>query len=253
MGSAFAQRMLRDTAADAPTAAASFVAVIAVTEADRVFDALAAARIPTDDAYGLCLRWESALEAACKRLVAVVRRGGSLAERIPAWRTALGELADRAAEADAAEGDAALATVERLGIEPGVARSLRALESLRGELEIVRMAEDRRLPLADAAFLYRKVAEVLDFSILEQWFAAVPGDDRWEKRAAEGLREDAAAARRRMAATIFARPEREIGERLTAFMREHETEIGGLRALIEDFASRRQISVAAIWINKEFS
>ena len=108
------------------------------------------------------------------------------------------------------------------------------------------MAEDRRLPLADAAFLYRKVAEILDFSILEQWFAAVPGDDRWEKRAAEGLREDSAAARRRMAATIFARPEREIGERLTAFVREHETEIGGLRALIEDFASRRQISVAAM-------
>src|SRR5439155_17964140 len=41
MGASFAQRMARDTAADAAIAVASFVAVVAVAEADRIFDALA--------------------------------------------------------------------------------------------------------------------------------------------------------------------------------------------------------------------
>jgi NAD-specific glutamate dehydrogenase len=108
------------------------------------------------------------------------------------------------------------------------------------------VAEERRLPLGDAAFLYRKSGEILDFGILDQWFAAVPGDDRWEKRAAEGLREDLSAARRRMAARIFSRTEREIGERFRAFAAGCDAEISRLRGLIEDLASRRQISIAAM-------
>jgi glutamate dehydrogenase len=246
MGSAFAQRMARDTAADGPSAVASFVAVVAVSEADRVFDALAATSIPTDDAYALCLRWEAAVESACKLLVGVLSRPGPIGERIDEWRRALTELADRFAGEVAAEADAAVTRLERLGIEPGIARSLHALERLRGELEIVRVAEDRRLPLGDAAFLYRKAGEILDFGVLDQWFATVPGDDRWEKRAAEGLREDLSAARRRMAAGIFGRPEREISDRFRAFAAGHETEFGRLRGLIEDLASRRQISIAAM-------
>src|SRR5207249_9197067 len=117
---------------------------ISVSEADRVFDALASASIPTDDAYALCLRWEAAVESACKLLVGVLSRPGPIGERIDEWRRALTELADRFAGEVAAEADAAVTRLERLGIEPGIARSLHALERLRGELEIVRVAEDRR-------------------------------------------------------------------------------------------------------------
>jgi NAD-specific glutamate dehydrogenase len=238
--------MARDTAADGPTAVASFVAVVAVSEADRVFDALAAAPIPTDDAYALCLRWEAAVESVCKLLVAVLNRPRPMSERIDSWRRALTELADGAGGESVPGGDAAVTRLERLRVEPRIARSLHALEGLRGELEIVRVAEDRRLPLADAAFLYRKAGEILEFGVLDQWFATVPGDDRWEKRAAEGLREDLAAVRRRMTGRIFGRPEREIRDRFRAFVAEHEGEISRLRALIEDLASRRQISIAAM-------
>src|SRR5262249_55237977 len=179
MGSAFAQRMARDAAADAATAVASFVAVVAVSEADSVFDALAAAPIPAEDAYALCLRWEAAMESACKLLVGAVSRPGPLGERIETWRRALTEIADRLGEPAAAEPDAAVTRLVRLGIEPRIARSLHALQRLRADLEIVRVAEDRGVPLSDAAFLYRKVGEILDFGVLDQWFATVPGDDRW--------------------------------------------------------------------------
>jgi glutamate dehydrogenase len=246
MGSTFTQRMARDTAADGPTAVASFVAVMAVSEADRVFDALADAPIAADDAYALCLRWEAAVESAAKLLVGVLNRSRQIDDRINAWRGALVELADRSGGGSVASGDAAVARLERLGVEPGIARSLHAVDGLRAELEIVRLAEDKGLPLADAAFLYRKAGEILDFGALDQWFATVPGDDRSEKRAAEGLREDLSAARRRMTAKIFGRTEGEISERYRAFVAEHEGQIGCLRALIEDLAGRRQISIAAM-------
>src|SRR5262249_19780984 len=106
IGVCFAQRLARDTAADAPTAVASFVAVVAVSEADRVFDALAGAPIPTDEAYALCLRWEAAVESACKLLVRVLGTPGKIGERIDSWRRALTELADRFGEEAAAEADA---------------------------------------------------------------------------------------------------------------------------------------------------
>jgi hypothetical protein len=49
-----------------------------------------------------------------------------------------------------------------------------------------------------------------------------------------------------MAARIFSRTEGEIGERFRAFAAGHEAEITRLRGLIEDLASRRQISIAAM-------
>ncbi len=132
LGSAFAQRMLRDTADDAATAVASFVAVVTITEADRVFDAIveAPSKASTADVYAVCLSWETAVEAACKVLLTVLRRGAELGERIARWRRALTELADREAAYD---GDDAASTqaLERLGVDRGLARSLLALERLR--------------------------------------------------------------------------------------------------------------------------
>jgi glutamate dehydrogenase len=253
MGSAFALRMLRDTADDAATAVAAFVAVLAMTEADRVFDAIAAAGstgaspspMSTADVYDLCLRWEAAVESACKVLLTVLRRGADLSERVSRWRAALTELADRPA-AEEAHTDASTAAVERLGVDRGQARALLALERLRGTLQVVRVAEDRDIPLDDAAFLYRRVGEILDFAGLDLWFAAVPIDDRWDKRAAEALREDLSAARRRITATIFVLPQRGLAARVESFQQVHEAELARLRGLFDELARGRRTSVAAM-------
>ncbi len=249
MGSAFALRMLRDTADDAATVVAAFVAVVTITEADRVFDAIAAAGSTgapdsTADVYELCLRWEAAVESACKVLLTVLRRGVHLSERISRWRTALTELADRP-ETEEPDSDASTA-FERVGVGRGLARSLAALERLRGQLQVVRVAEDRDIPLDDAALLYRKVGEILDFATLDLWLAAVPSEDRWDKRAAEALREDLSAARRRITATISALPQRDVAARVDEFLQMHGAELSRLRALIDEFARRRQTSIAAM-------
>jgi len=238
--------MLRDTADDAATAVAGYVAVVAISEADRVFDAIAdsTSAASTSDVYALCLSWEAAVESACKVLLTVIRRGAALTERIPRWRDALVELADHEAPDEAAE--AAAEALGHLGIEGGVARSLLALERLHGVLQVVRVAEDRDIPLGDASELYRKVGGMLDFANLDRWFAVVPGEDRWDKRAAEALREDLAAARRRMTATIFAQPQKSLAVRYSTFLRAHEGELARLRGLIAEFAGRRQTSIAAM-------
>jgi glutamate dehydrogenase len=246
LGSAFAQRMLRDTADDAPTAVASYVAVVAITDADRVFDAIAqsTSAASTSDVYELCLRWESAVESACKVLLTVLRRGAELSARIARWRDALTELADGEAADETREADAE--ALERRGFEAGLARSLLALERLPGSLQVVRVAEDRDIPLGDASELYRKVGEMLDFAILDRWFAAVPGENRWDKRAAEALREDLAAARRRMAATIFVQPQKSLAVRHSTFLQAHDAELTRLRALVDEFVGRRHTSIAAM-------
>jgi len=245
MGLGFTQRMQRDSAADAPVAVASWVAVVGMTEADRVFDAIAASPLAVEEAYALLLRWEAAVESAAKLLVGILKNPTALGPRIAAWQRALGAIPEPEGP-EAALPDREAVHLESLGLEPGVARALRALETLRTGLEIVRVAEERRIELADAAFVYDRLASMLDFAVLERWFAAVPGDDRWEKRAAEGLRDDLAAARRRMTATIVARAEQSLGARFDAFAVEHESEIGRLRSLAEDFGSRRQVSIAAM-------
>jgi glutamate dehydrogenase len=246
LGSAFAQRMLRDTADDAATAVASYVAVVAITEADRVFDAIvdSTSAGSTSDVYELCLSWEAAVESACRVLLTVIRRGAVLSERIPRWRDALTELADGEAPDEA--GEAAAEALGHLGIEVGVARSLLALERLYGALQVVRVAEDRDIPLGAASELYRKVGAMLDFANLDRWFAGVPGEDRWDKRAAEALREDLAAARRRLTATIFAQPQKSLAVRYSMFLQAHEGELARLRGLIDEFADRRQKSIAAM-------
>jgi glutamate dehydrogenase len=246
MGCAFTQRMLRDAAVDPATAVASFVAVVALSEADSVFDRLAEARIRTEDAYGLALRWEAAVESACKVIVGMLPSPGSISDRIDTWRRALAELLDGDERCAAADSDPEVAGIERLGVEADLARALRGLERLRNHLEVVRVAEDRRIPLAEAGMIHRRVAELVDFAALDRLFAAAPGEDRWEKRAAEGLREDLAAAHRRMTATVQARPQGDVAERVSSFAAEHAPEIRRLHSLIEDVSSRRQTSVAAM-------
>ena len=243
LGSTFAQRMQRDTASDSPTAVASLVAVLGITEAERVFDALATSPLRTEDAYALALRWEAAVESACKRVMGMLDRPGALGERAAGWRRSVTELADLA---PGAEADAEVDRLESLGLGAGIARSLCALEALPHQLEIVRAAAEEAIPLADAAFLYGRVAERLGFAALEPWFAAVPGDDRWEKRAAEALREDLSAAHRRLTARIHALSRGDLAARLRAFVAAHEGRIGPLRASAEDLVSRHQVSVAAM-------
>jgi glutamate dehydrogenase len=251
MGSTFVARMFRDTAADATTVVASFVTIVVLTDADRVFDAIASARpsspdatpLAVNDAYALCLRWEAAIESACKGVIPLLRAGTPPSREITAWARALAELSDRQKTED---GAAAIAALERLGLESRAARSLLTLESLRAELEIVSVSQARRMSLADAAELYRRSGEILDFAALEEWLTRIPGDDRWEKRAAEALREDLFAARRRMVAAISARHEPDGAARFRGFLAEHESELASLRRLTEDLASRPQVSIAAM-------
>ncbi|MGH7898970.1 MAG: NAD-glutamate dehydrogenase domain-containing protein, partial [Candidatus Binatia bacterium] len=246
MGAAFTQRVFRDTAADAPSAVVAWVAVMSLTEADRLFDDVAASPIRSEDAYELCLGWERAVESAVKLLVGMLGRSGSLADRIARWRRSLSELADLGESERSAAAAGEERRLEALGLSAGIARSLVALSSLRTDLEIIRIAEDRGEAPSGVAPVYRRVAALLDFAALERWFDSVPGDDRWEKRAAEGLREDLAAARRRMASAILERDEANNDARCDAFVAERESDLARLGKLIDDLLASRKLSIAGM-------
>ena len=248
MGAAFTQRMLRDSGTDAAAAVAAWVIVVGLTDADRLFDAVATAPIPADAAGELCLRWESAVESSCKFLVVAFPALGSIAERIEKWKKPVAELADLSEGVMSAETMAEIRRIEGMGLSPGLARSLVALQGLRTTLETVRIAEIRGDDLTDAALAYHRVGELLDFSGIERWLESISGDDRWEKRAAEGLREDVAEVRRQMTLAALARSEGDVSARLAGFAAANETELARVRALGEDIRSGRKPSIAGMTV-----
>jgi glutamate dehydrogenase len=245
MGAAFVHRMLRDTGADAATAVAAWCVVIGIADADRIFDAIAESSLPAEAVYDLCIRWEAAAESAT-RFVVSLGPIESLGERIERWKRPALELADLEAGVMSAETLEEVRRLEQLGLAAGVARSLVAFSSLRTTLEIARIAEERGHDLTDTALAYRRVGALVDFSAIERAIDTVTGDDRWEKRAAEGLREDVSAARRRMTLEVLGRSDGDVGERLTGFAGANQTSLARVRALAEDLRSGRKPSLAAL-------
>ncbi|MGH7856194.1 MAG: hypothetical protein ACREQY_02615, partial [Candidatus Binatia bacterium] len=230
---------------DAATAVAAWSIVVGLSDADRLFDAIAESGVAAEAAYDLCLRSEAAVESATRFLVGLGPIG-SIGERIERWKRPVAELADLESGVMSAGTVDELRRIEQLGLAPGLARSLVGLASLRTTFEIVRIAEERSHDLTDTALAYRNVGALVDFSGIERWLDGVPGDDRWEKRAAEGLREDVSAARRRMTLDALDRPEKDVGERMSAFATANEASLNRVRVLSEDLRSGRKPSLAGM-------
>jgi glutamate dehydrogenase len=245
MGAAFPHRMRRDTGVDPATAVAAWCVVVGSTEADRVFDALAESPAPIATVYESLLQWERAVESAAK-LVVAVGPIGSIAERIDRWRGPVAAIAELQATAAAADSAAELRRLEEAGLPSGLARAMVGLGRLRTNLEIVRIAEEWAGEIADAALAYEGVGALVDLVGLERWLESIPGEDRWEKRAAEGLREDVAAVRRQMTLEVLRRPEATVAERVAAYAAAHEASLARVRALGEDLRSARRASLAGM-------
>ena len=250
MGSSFVHRMARDTGCDAPAAVAAYVAVIGLTDADEIWEALTHARLAAEDAEEALLRWESAVESACKFLVESRGALGPLAERVERWKRPLAEAADTWEAAlppsVATETAAEVARLEQAGLVPGVARALVSLGWLRNLLEIVAIAEQGGKGLAEAGTAYAAVAALVDFHGVERWLGAVAADDRWEKRAAEAIREDVSHVRRTLALAVLGEPGADLAARIASFASRREAELAKVKALSEDLRSGRKFSLAGM-------
>jgi NAD-specific glutamate dehydrogenase len=202
MGAGFALRILRDTRRDPTRGVVAWCVVITLSEADRIFDQIAFAPIDTALRNELLLRWEVSVESAVKLLLATGGRG-TLGEQM-------------------------------------LARSIIGLSSLRRLLEITRVVRSSASDPAQAASAWDRVGEIGGFSALEEILESLETDDRLERQATEGLREDLSEIRRRLTVTALRRPADELDGAESGF--------SAVRALAENLRSAKRASVAGVFV-----
>lgn len=83
-------------------------------------------------------------------------------------------------------------------IDEGLARSIMGLRNLRRQLEIAEIARSAASSLDEAALTWDRIGQLGALSGVEDMLASIETDDRWERRAAEGLRADLFEIRRRL-------------------------------------------------------
>src|SRR6185295_20413693 len=91
---------------------------------------------------------------------------------------------------------------------------------LREALDVVQVALAAAVAPAVAADAYWRAGELLDFAWLCQALEAAAGDDRWERRATEGLVADVDRQRRAVTRSLL-RAGPDLGRGLAAFRDAH--------------------------------
>jgi len=124
--------------------------------------------------------------------------------------------------------------LERAGLPAATARRLAAGELLPGLLDAVLAARDHELDPREAARRYWALADAVDFAWLAGRIAEVVPEDRWQRRALDGLLDDVGDARRRLVARpLAALP---LGA------------LGALGDLVRDLRASPRISLAALLV-----
>jgi len=107
-----------------------------------------------------------------------------------------------------------LSELEIAGLPAALAHELATAEWLTGLLDVVTVAREVGAPPEAAAARYYGLGQRIDFAWLWARLAETGAEDRWQRRAVEGLVEDLLAARRRLARIELAGgavPERALG------------------------------------------
>jgi NAD-specific glutamate dehydrogenase len=91
------------------------------------------------------------------------------------------------------------AALEIAGLTPALARELALAEWLPSALDVVTVGHELGIPVPEAAARYYALGEVLDFAWVLERLGEVADEDRWQRRAVEGLAADVRVVRRRLA------------------------------------------------------
>jgi glutamate dehydrogenase len=245
MGATFVTRAARETGSPAAAVVRAFVIVEALTGARRL-----AARLATAP--------PAAELRALELLVDAVERAARWVLETYPEPFEIGALRDRFAASvagvlpllSAAERDRRHQRAEELeaaGVPADLVTALLDAEGLREALDIVQVAATVGVAANVAADAYARVGAILDFGWLRRALAAAAGEDRWERRAVEGLLADLDRLRRDLTRSILAGAA-DLDGAVDAFCRQRARELARLRALLEDLKSGRTISLAGLMV-----
>ncbi len=256
MGAAFVARVTRDTGADAAAVVCAWaLAAMAsgaaelwreIGDADPPLPAVAEVRCWAilEDAVERATTWM--VETQPTDLSALHVDDRAMNSRKELLTLLPQAMPSRALAAWAAATDALVA----VGTPRPLAERLVPLGRLADVFEIDHLAAALDITRRTTAEAYYGVGELIDLEWIHQSLGELPAEDRWERRAIEGLREGLVYARRQLTRDVlsYGDPEGPIRPRLEAYVGQHQDQLGQLRTLVDDIKSARRITLAAMLV-----
>ena len=257
MGTTFVPRIARDTGSDLVSVVKAWTAMVTVSEADRWIDHLLAGVSPLSaEADARCVfALEEAMERATKWIVETQPSELTVNELVKAFAVSVGALQHGVAqllpEAARSRDRAELDGFMEAGVPPSLAQALVTLRRTAELVEIDQIGSDLQAPLEIAGEVYYRVGELVDLDWIRDNLASLAAqgtNDRWERRALEGLAEGLVYARRQLTRDILLHRQggAEVDHCLAAYVEEHGTQIDKVRSLIDDIKSAPQPTLAGI-------
>jgi len=253
MGSSFLHRVSRDSGVGIPRVVRAWLVASRIAGAPEIRTDLAAleGRFPSETVY----RWLSGLarvlEATTHWVLANTAADAPTPALIHEARAGLATLRGGFARFVAGEDRSLflsrLGELQDLGVDRTMAERLITLRFLPQLLEIVAAARAAGTETLRTAEAYYLVSERLGTARLRESLRAAAGDDPWDRRHAQVLADDVAAAQRRLVAETQARADgASPAATLAALEEERGREMGALRELLAELRPDSPLSAHAL-------
>jgi glutamate dehydrogenase len=253
-GAAFVSRVARETGAETAAVVRAWAVAVAVGGVRAVWEELATLDppLPVQAEVACWLALEAALERATKWIVETQPAEVSASELAGTFSGPVQEfmrlLRDTAPETAEAGPSPAVEALAAHGTPRALAQRLAALDRLAEAFEIAQIAREFDVPRSVAAQAYYRASEVVDLDWLRVNIGTLPGEDRWERRAVEGLSEGLVYARRQLTHGVLSSLQAgaDVGDCLRAYLAANQPQIDKVRALIDDLKSARHPTLASV-------
>jgi glutamate dehydrogenase len=241
VGTTFLYRVMRDTGARPVDAVWAWAVAWTLVDGGRVAPELETGSHGQEAEYNARLVLERTVERATKWLLVNADASRPAAQVVADLAAPSREARERltawlgGAEAEAFQ--KLLSELEIAGLPSGVARELASADWIVGALDVVRVAREAGVGLEAAGQTYALLAQHVDFAWLWARLVEVGEEDRWHRRAVEGLIADLLDARRRLTRVALVRVEAVPELRLAV-----------VNDLIRDLRAAPRVTLAALQV-----
>src|SRR5438552_2262803 len=242
VGVTFVSRIARDTGAAAADVVRAWVIGWRIAGGEALAAAIGASAAAADVDGACRLALEAGAERLAKWVLANTEAGrpaaGVVAELEPAVATIRARLVDWVTGPEAETFHKRISELTIAGLSPDLAHDLATTEWLVGPLDVATVARQTERDAEEAGAAYYALGQYVDFGWALGRLAESGDDDRWRRRAAEGLIEDLLHARRRLPRRRLEDPDGALSERA----------LGALQALVRDLRAAPRVSLAALQV-----
>ena len=252
-GITFWLRIRDETRVSFAEVARAHAAAWAIFGMERLWDAVEAlpASVSEPTAMDLRLQGERLVERGARWLIANRWAWRDTKSAVALFRQGADEVMrmfpDVLRGLDRALVDERVAVWTEAGVPPTLAKAAAVMEAGYGALDVVEVAMERGVPVADVCCVHYALAERLGISRVMERINSLPREDRWGTLARATLREDLFAVHARLTANVIDRTE--IGsadDRLDAWWQRATPAAGDTVAALDEIAASSAADLASM-------